>query len=149
VEVTIRRGTAADAGAAADLWLRARRAAVGAIPTPVHSDAEVRLWFTAQVVPALELWLAESEHQVMLGLLVLEGGWIDQLYVDPKRTGRGIGSRLVEIAKRERSLRLWTFASNGRAQRFYEGHGFVELGRTNGAENEEHARDIQYGWRGQ
>ena len=63
-------------------------------------------------------------------------------------TGRGIGGRLVEIAKRRRldGLRIWTFASNPRAGRFYEHHGFVEVRRTDGAENEEHAPDILYVW---
>jgi GNAT superfamily N-acetyltransferase len=146
----MRRAGVADAGAAADLWLRARKAAVGLIPAPVHSDEEVRLWFAAHVVLALELWVAESEELEMLALLVLDGDWIDQLYVAPEWTGRGVGSRLVEIAKRERpqSLRLWTFVSNGRAQRFYERHGFVEVERTSGNGNEEHARDIQYAWCG-
>jgi hypothetical protein len=32
------------------------------------------------------------------------------------------------------------------AQRFYLRHGFVEVERTDGAGNEEHAPDIQYGW---
>jgi GNAT superfamily N-acetyltransferase len=47
-------------------------------------------------------------------MLVLDGEWIDQLYVDPTHTGHGIGSRLLEVAKRERpsGLRLWTFVSN-------------------------------------
>jgi GNAT superfamily N-acetyltransferase len=150
VGLRIRRGGQADAGAAADLWLRARKSALGVIPAPVHSDEEVRSWFAAHVVPALELWVAESEELELLGLLVLDRDWIDQLYVDPEWTGRGVGGRLVEVAKRERphSLRLWTFASNGRAQRFYERHGFVEVNRTNGSENEEHAPDVQYAWSG-
>jgi GNAT superfamily N-acetyltransferase len=148
VAVTFRRGGVADANVAANLWLRARRAALGAIPAPVHSDEEVRSWFAAHVVPRLELWVAESEQRDVLGLLVLDGNWIDQLYVGPEWTGRGIGGRLVEIAKRERpdALRLWTFASNARAQRFYERHGFIEVDRTNGSGNEEHAPDIQYAW---
>ena len=150
VGLRIRRGGVADASAAADLWLRARKAALGVIPAPVHSDDEVRWWFTEHVVPALELWVAESEELEVLGLLVLDGDWIDQLYVDPDWTGRGIGGHLVEIAKRERphSLRLWTFVSNGRAQRFYERHGFVAVDCTNGSENEERAPDIQYAWSG-
>jgi hypothetical protein len=60
------------------------------------------------------------------------------------------GACLVELAKRERpdGLRLWTFASNLRAQRFYERHGFVEAQCTDGRGNEERAPDILYVWAG-
>ena len=148
MDVVIRRGGEADAGVAAELWLRARRSALGSIPAPVHSEAEVRSWFTTHVGPTLELWMAESAGLGVLGILVLEGDWIDQLYVDPRWTGRGVGARLIEVAKRERpqGLRLWTFVSNAGAQRFYERHGFAEVDRTDGRENEERAPDIQYAW---
>ena len=64
-------------------------------------------------------------------------------------TGRGIGGSLVKLAKRERpeELRLWTFASNTRAQRFYKRHGFVETRRTE-RDNEQGAPDILYVWGG-
>jgi hypothetical protein len=83
-----------------------------------------------------------------LGILVLEGSWVDQLYVEPAMTGQGIGADLLRVAKRERplGLRLWTFASNTRAQRFYERQGFVEVRRTDGRDNEEKAPDILYVW---
>ncbi len=147
--VTVRRGEVADAELAADLWLRARRAAIGAIPPPTHADDEVRSWFSTHVARELELWLAESERGDLLGILVLDGEWIDQLYVDPANTGRGIGRLLLAVAKRERpnGLQLWTFVSNRGAQRFYERHGFVEIRRTSGAGNEEHAPDVLYAYR--
>ena len=149
MDITIRRGDAADARAAADLWLRSRKAALGAIPEPVHSDDDVRGWFGSHVVPDLELWIAQSQAHQMLGILVLDGEWIDQLYVDPANLRCGIGGRLVEVAKRERprGLPLWTFVSNGGAQRFYERQGFVEVARTDGSDNEEQAPDIQYAFR--
>jgi ribosomal protein S18 acetylase RimI-like enzyme len=83
-----------------------------------------------------------------VGILVLKGDCIDQLYVDPTLTGRGIGAELLELAKRERphGLRLWTFVSNGGAQRFYGRHGFREVERTDGTRNEERAPDIHYAW---
>ena len=138
----MRRAAERDADAAADLWLRARRAAVGAIPPPVHDDAGVRGRFASHVVKHTELWLAEDAGGEVAGLLVLDDQWLDQLYVEPTMTGSGIGSRLVELAKRERPdrLRLWTFASNVGAQRFYERHGFVALHRTDGRDNEEQPR---------
>jgi GNAT superfamily N-acetyltransferase len=147
--VTVRRGELDDADLAADLWLRARRAAVPAIPAPAHTGDEVRSWFRVHVAGELELWVAESEHGDLVGILVLEGEWIDQLYVDPANTGRGIGLLLLDVAKRERPnrLQLWTFVSNSGAQRFYERHGFVEIRRTSGADNEEHAPDILYAYR--
>ncbi len=98
------------------------------------------------VIGALEVWLAEEAEHGLVGLLVLDGEWIDQLYVDPALTGRGIGTRLLQVAKRERpqGLRLWTFVSNTGAQRFYERNGFTEIDRTDGSRNEEGAPDIQY-----
>jgi GNAT superfamily N-acetyltransferase len=148
VPVTIRRGIPADARSAADLWLHARKAALGAIPAPVHSDDDVRAWFASHVVPQCELWLAEDESGALAGLLVLDGPWLDQLYVEPTMTGRGIGTELVRLAKRERpeGLSLWTFASNTGAHRFYERHGFVETDRTDGQRNEECAPAILYVW---
>jgi GNAT superfamily N-acetyltransferase len=148
VTIAIRRAGPGDAEAAAELWLRARRAATGAIPAPVHTDAEVREWFASHVLPRCELWLAEDEDGGLAGILVLEGEWLEQLYVDPERTGRGIGSRLLDLAKRERpdGLKLWAFVSNVGAQRFYERHGFAEQERTDGSGNEERSPDILYAW---
>ncbi len=144
--LTIRRGTADDARGAADLYLRARSAALGAIPPLAHDDDDVRGYFASYVVSACELWLAEEPPGSLAGILVLDGAHVDQLYVDPERTGRGIGSRLLDVAKRERpdGLRLWAFQSNMGAQRFYLRHGFVEAERTDGRGNEERAPDILY-----
>ena len=146
--VTIRRGTDSDARAAADLWLRARRSAVGTIPAPVHGDDDVRQWFASHVVPDTELWVALDGAGALIGGLVLDGDWVDQLYVEPTMTGQGIGTQLMRLAQRRRSqgLRLWTFVSNAGAQRFYERHGFVEIDRTDGRDNEEGAPDILYSW---
>ena len=145
---TIRRGTHADARAAADLWLRARKRSIGTIPAPVHDDDDVRDWFASHVVANTELWLAVDRAGALVGILVLDGTWLDQLYVEPTMTGKGIGAQLLSLAKRRRpeGLRLNTFASNPGAQRFYERHGFVEIDRTEGRDNEECAPDILYAW---
>jgi GNAT superfamily N-acetyltransferase len=87
----------------------------------------------------------------VVGILVLDGQWLDQLYVEPTLTGHGIGRGLVELAKRERpqGLQLWTFESNAGARRFYERLGFVEQRRTDGRDNEEGAPDMLYLWPGE
>jgi ribosomal protein S18 acetylase RimI-like enzyme len=150
VDLTIRRAVVADADSASDLYLHARRAGAetGTIPLPAHSDDEVAGWIKHVVIPKLECWLAQTPGGRVVGILVLRGDWIDQLYVDPDLNRRGIGVRLLDLAKRERphGLRLWTFASNDGARRFYERHGFSEVERTNGSRNEERAPDIQYVW---
>ena len=79
--VIFRRATDADARAAADLWLRARNAALGVIRT-VDCDDDVRDWFGSHVVPNTELWVAEDPARALVGIMVLSGPWIDQLYVD-------------------------------------------------------------------
>lgn len=150
-----RRATGADAAAVADVWLRSRRASAGAgersqpaIPPPVHPDDEVRAWLAGRVAAA-ETWVlgAGADVDGVVGLLVLDRGEVDQLYVDPSHTGQGLGSLLLSVAK-ERSpegLALWTFRSNTGARRFYARHGFVEVARTDG-DNEEGAPDVRLSW---
>jgi GNAT superfamily N-acetyltransferase len=148
MERAIRRGGAADARAAADLYLRARAAALraGSIPAGVHDDEDVRGYFASHVVADCELWVALGGDGALDGILVLDGDWVHMLYLEPGRTGRGIGRALLDVAKRERpgGLRLWAFVSNVGARRFYEREGFVEVRRTDGRDNEERAPDVLY-----
>jgi GNAT superfamily N-acetyltransferase len=143
-----RAATPSDAAAAAEVYLRARHAAVPAVPPLVHDDDDVRRWFREVVVPERETWLAEHGG-APVAVMVLDGDELDQLYVHPDRTGRGVGSRLLALAQRSRpgGLALWTFQSNLGAQRFYERHGFVAVERTDGSGNEERAPDVRYAWR--
>jgi GNAT superfamily N-acetyltransferase len=145
-EVDIRRARPEEGPALASLYLRSRRAAIPAIPPPVHTDAEVDEWFATVVLPQREVWVVECAD-VLAALLVLERDWLSDLYVDPDYTGRGLGSRLVALAKQRSpgGLSLWAFASNLGAGRFYERHGFVVVGGTDG-DNEEGMPDVKYRW---
>lgn len=147
-EPLLRRATDADAAPVADVYLRARHHAVPDIPPLAHPDDGVRDWIRG-VLSEQEVWLALSADGAFLGLMVLDGDWLDQLYLDPAHTGNGIGTRLLDLAKQRRpeGLQLWTFESNIRAQRFYERHGFTVAERTDGSGNEEHAPDLRYVWR--
>jgi GNAT superfamily N-acetyltransferase len=147
-EPRLRRAEGADADMAVGVYLRARHHAVPQIPPLVHPDEDVRQWMRG-VVREQEVWLACAGDGTVLGLMVLDGDWVGQLYVDPGWTGHGLGTRFVELAKTRRpgGLQLWTFASNVRARRFYERHGFTVEERTDGSGNEERAPDVRYAWR--
>ena len=151
MQVTVRRAMPDDAHAVIDVYLRARHsaAAAGTIPPPAHEDDDISDWIEHVLIPTRECWVAERPSGGVVGILVLKGAWIDQLYVDPELTRSGVGAELMAAAKRERpdGLRLWAFVSNHGAQRFYLRHGFHEVERTDGSGNEERAPDIQYAWR--
>ena len=143
---TIRRADSNDASAVARLWVRSRMASVPAIPAPVHDPEDVLTWFTSEVIPRGGTWVVDQGDR-LVALLVLEGTWVDQLYVDPGETGIGCGSALLEHAKQlsNGKLELWTFRSNSKARAFYERRGFVPVGATDG-ENEENAPDVHLQW---
>jgi GNAT superfamily N-acetyltransferase len=145
--MNVRRALLRESSAIAELWLRSRRASVPGIPPPIHPDEDVRTWFRDVVLPDREVWVAETDG-VVVGLLVLDGDWVDQLYVEPVRINQGVGSCLLEVAKKQRPtrLRLWTFQANVGARRFYERHGFTAVETTDG-DNEEKAPDVRYEWK--
>lgn len=145
---TLRKALKDDAQHVAEVYIRARRAAIPFIPPYVHADDEVREWVSSIVIPSQDTWVAVTEDDEIVAMMSLENGWIDQLYVDPAWNRQSIGSSMIQLAKDRypNGLQLWTFESNMGARRFYERHGFLEVERTDGSDNQEHAPDIRYRW---
>jgi chorismate mutase/GNAT superfamily N-acetyltransferase len=148
-DLTVRPATTEDAGALATLYLAAREAAYPAIPPTVHPPDDVLRWWRSrfEVGDGVEVWLAERGDDP-IGLLLLEHDWLHSLYVAPGLTGQGIGAVLLDVAKSARpaGLGLWVFEANEGARRFYRRHGFAEVRRTDGSDNEEHAPDVEMAW---
>jgi GNAT superfamily N-acetyltransferase len=145
--VLLRPAAPGDAAAVAGVWLRSFAAALPTVRR-AHSDDQVRGWIRDVLLPRHDVWVAEAGGAVV-GLLALSEGWLDQLYLEPGRRGRGIGNRFVALAKERQpaGLQLWTFQVNEPARRFYERHGFVAVERTDGSRNEEREPDVRYVWR--
>jgi ribosomal protein S18 acetylase RimI-like enzyme len=143
---TIRRATPADADTIGDVWLAAFKATY-AFP-PAHPDDDVRRWIREEIVPREETFVAVDPSGTVLGFMSLRDDDLDHLYVHPDHHDRGIGSRLVELAKERRPDGLWlfTFQVNANARRFYEHRGFVVERLGNGESNEEHQPDVRYAW---
>lgn len=143
-DLVLRPGTTGDLAAAAEVHLRARRAAVPAMPPPVHDDDAVRAHLGRTDLSACDLWLAEVGDRVV-GYALLTDTWLDDLYVDPAHQGQGVGSALLDLARAVRpgGFDLWVFASNAPARAFYRRHGLVEVGSTDGSDNEEREPDVR------
>jgi GNAT superfamily N-acetyltransferase len=144
---TLRRAGPHEAVAVADLWLRSRKASVPANPPAIHSDSDVRSYFSTVVLVEQEVWVIDRSATGIIAMIALKDDWIEHLHVEPGLTGCGLGARLVDLAKdwSVESLDLWTFQSNTGARRFYERHGFLVVAMTDG-ENEEGAPDVRYRW---
>jgi len=141
---SIRRSTTADTAPIADLFL-ASRATMTYLP-PLHTDDETRA-FIAGVVAGKETWVAERNGAVV-GFAVVDGGWLEHLYVHPSRFNTGTGAKLFEQATQEhpQGFQLWVFQKNAGARRFYEHHGCALEKLTDGADNEEKLPDALYVW---
>jgi GNAT superfamily N-acetyltransferase len=122
VPTRIRRATSDDGFGMAQMWMRSRTASQPDIPPPIHDADAVLRWIQDVVIPSKESWVAEEARDSITGLMVLDDHWLDQLYVDPSRTGRGLGSGFVSLAKQLRPdlIELWTFQSNSKARTFYQ-----------------------------
>ncbi|CAN5472911.1 GNAT family N-acetyltransferase [soil metagenome] len=111
----------------------------------LHTPEEDRAFFRNHVFPAGEVWGIDVGE--LAAIIAFRDGWIDQLYVLPRRQRAGLGTALLQIAKAANpALSLWTFQRNTGARRFYEKHGFVMIGENDGSGNEESEPDVLYRW---
>ena len=94
-----------------------------------------------------QVCLAVDEEENVLGLMVMDSEFLNQLYVHVEHQGKGIGTQLLNRAKENSngSLKLYTFELNKKAQHFYEAHGFKIIG--GGSDNEEQLPDLLLQWK--
>jgi GNAT superfamily N-acetyltransferase len=145
--LSLRSATPADAPRLAELHRQGRRAAVPTLREVHDLDSTVR-YFTS-LVPRRTIVVAEAEGAV-LGFVAVDvpTGELEHLYLDPGARRRGIGSRLLDVARElcPGGLALWTFQANAEARAFYEARGFVLERTTDGSDNEEREPDARYRW---
>ncbi len=144
----LRRATKSDAAAVAYVYLSSRKEFLPYAPL-AHTDEEVRAWIEQSLVPAGRVTVAEMASEIIGFVTTTDADgclWIDQLYVRPASTGRGIGSALLRHAMTGASqpVRLYTFQANNGARRFYERFGFAPMAFTDGRTNEEQCPDVLY-----
>lgn len=112
----------------------------------LHTPEEDLRYFQEHVFASCTV-AAALETDRLVGIIAYREGWIDQLYVLPDTQGRGIGSALLDLARRSHDdLSLWTFQRNSGARSFYERKGFRVVKETDGADNEEKEPDVLYRW---
>lgn len=147
-EFALRPGEPADLAQVAEVLLASRRAAFPAMPPFARPDAEVRRWVSGWQLDAADLWVAEERD--ILGFALATPTWLDHLYVAPQHAGAGVGAALLGLlqAGRPGGFGLWVFESNLAARGFYARHGFAEVRRTDGGDNEEHEPEVEMWWPG-
>lgn len=125
------------------MWRQSFEHGVGVVDP--HSLDEQVAYFHAQVLPAHAVRVAVAGDR-LVGFCASNAESVAQLYVRVEAIGQGIGTRLLDAAKRASSGSLWlyTFARNTQARRFYEHHGFVAV--AHGFEAHWQLDDVKYHW---
>lgn len=140
----IRPAVAADIEPVAALFRLVRQACLPYLPD-LHTPAEDLAFFRDHVFAGSTLWIAGDS--AIDGFCAWRLGWVDHLYIHPRRHGHGLGTALLAQAMAgQTSLRLWVFQRNTTAQRFYLARGFRVEQRTDGSRNEECEPDALMVW---
>ena len=140
MSVAVRRATPSDAVAIGEVHAASWRVAYVDQFAPADlaaaADARAARWTDDLVAEKSSnggsMLVAESDG-IVCGFGYAVPGEVVGLYVDPLSWGSGAGAAILSAlvaALPPETLQLWTFASSGRARRFYEKNGWVLTGRS-------------------
>ena len=143
MNVALRPARSTDAGTTGAILARFQQD-TGWLPD-LYTGAET-IAFCGEMIDRGWVTVAVQAGRV-IGFIARDGQEVCALYVSGPASGKKVGQRLLQDAK-TRSDRLWlrVFQANTGAQRFYLRAGFDEVGRGDGADNEESLPDISYVW---
>lgn len=141
--VYLRPAQALDAGAMGDILYSFQAEMHGSLR--IWSGAET-IAYCGEMIDRGWVTVAEVAGRVV-GFLACDGVEVCALYVAPDARSAGVGRTLLQAAKQGRDrLRLQVLERNAGARRFYTREGFVEIARSDGAENDDKLPDITMEW---
>jgi Acetyltransferases len=125
------------------MWRESKERAIG--QREIHSF-EDHIFFLNNILNRDSKIYIGTDNNKVVGIIAFNENEINQLYIHNDYQGKGLGKRLLDMAKINSygRLTLYTFEVNHKARRFYERNGFKIIGR--GYENEENLDDIKYEW---
>lgn len=143
----IRPATPADADVIARVHMDSRAATMPYLPPQRRGHDEVAAWVRDHVLPRCRTWVAVRGGRVE-GYAVLDGDLLDHLYLRPDARRQGLGTLLLDEARRHSpaGLTLHVFAQNTGARAFYAAHGFTVTASTDGSGNMERLPDLTMRW---
>jgi len=126
--VSIRRNTPDDGERVVTIW----RDAVDATHDFLSSaDRAAIEELVRSFLPTAPLWLAVDGSDCPIAFMLLDGGHMEALFVDPAHRGRGIGTALVRHGLAlQPAMTTDVNAQNAQALRFYERLGFHRTGSS-------------------
>ena len=137
------------------LWRRSFQRAMGLEEQNRLGEVQGQMDFLSTIDPASIHVAMDPVSSTVLGFMALSEGALDHLYVDVDCQGAGLGTSLLNVAKRRSpgGIELLTFQRNHRAQDFYQSRGFQEAGRgfarlddNPWATHREQLADIRFRW---
>ena len=143
----IRRMRPEDLDETVAVWERARWESLPWLEERMgYSHRDNLGFFRDRVIVENEVWLA-VEGDAIVGLLAVQPGLLDRLYVEPGLQRQGIGTALLDKARGllPGGFELYAHQRNGRARAFYESRGLraVTFGTSPAPESEP---DVKYAW---
>jgi ribosomal protein S18 acetylase RimI-like enzyme len=143
----IRLAAAGDAAAIAYVHTTSRAATMPYLPPQKRTHDQVTRWVEDVLLVDCCIWVAVRGTEI-LGYAALRGDILEDLYLRPDVRRQGIGTLLLDEAKRNSpdGVSLHVFQENTDARAFYEHHGFVVLDTSDGSRNMESLPDMTLRW---
>lgn len=110
-----------------EIWYKVSLIAHSFIPKETWESYKDEL--RNKYLPIVETWVAE-ENGNLIGFISILGNYIGALFITPKEQGKGVGTKLIEQARREkRHLNIGVYSKNIDAIKFYKKNGFIYLNK--------------------
>ena len=126
------------------MWRESKEKAIG--QKDAHSFLEHKNYFDKVVgEKKYDVYIALAGKKI-IGMIAFTVSEVNQLYIHNDHQGKGLGKKLLDMAKNKSSgtLVLFTFEVNQKAQKFYERNGFKKIGES--AINQENLNAFKYEW---